>query len=370
MQNLALCLMQNHVPSPMRTLARFRTSSSRLNHAHSHTLNRPVTVAIPIACPLAHNDPCNKEHTDSEEFIQRSKASELSTKTIVSNFMETERRYIIAQQELFDEREAHICTKRKLNSQVVRLTIENSKMKKKIVKKKRDVSGQTLPGRNVFHPFDSDGYFFSDVDESVRRLYPSLPSSPTKMDIDIKSEDSSPLLPKVSLPQKALSTPTVTPASTLDSNPAFTSTRPDFNPAPTSAQRAFSAPVLLTQQRTMPEVRANTAPPSLSRNTLTARRCTSKGPSPVSYVKFLDVPYLPKEQYLEMLKENKKWSSATVSSVETFGMKTKEGNFNIKVSFKDDTQSTIAKKLLTTSITFGPDTRRCRPWYLQTRSSQ
>ncbi|KIL59757.1 hypothetical protein M378DRAFT_14611 [Amanita muscaria Koide BX008] len=197
-----------------------------------------------------------------------------------------------------------------------------------------------------------------------RKLYPSLPPSPTKMDIDIKSEISAPSTPKVSLPQRALSTSTHAPTYAH-----ILAQREASAPTPSTSQRAFSAPAQPTQQQTAPELRAHTAPPLLSRNTLTARRCTSKGPSPVSYVKFLDVPYLTKEQYLETLKESTKWSMAKVSCIETFRMKTKDGNWNIKVGFKDDAQSTIVKKLLTTSITFGSDTRRCRPWYLQTRSS-
>ncbi|KIL56394.1 hypothetical protein M378DRAFT_17111 [Amanita muscaria Koide BX008] len=221
-------------------------------------------------------------------------------------------------------------------------------MKKKVVKKKQDVSKQPPLAINMIHPFDSDGYFFSNVDESVRKLYPSLPPSPTKMDIDIKSENSA--------PSESIAPSENTFHICSCSNPR-SYTR--FHYTTHAKRRLCPHPFHIAKSVLHPRPAHTTTNIARSQSSHSPSLVITKGPSPVSYVKFLDVPYLTRERYLETLKENTKWSTAKVSCIETFGMKTKDGNWNIKVGFKDNAQSTIVKKLLTMNITFGSDTRRC-----------
>ncbi|KAM6489695.1 hypothetical protein JOM56_014866 [Amanita muscaria] len=217
-----------------------------------------------------------------------------------------------------------------------------------------------VPCASEIRPYDTDGYFFSDVEDSVKVLYPTVPSSPASIQMDIDTKD------ELIIPPSLHATPP-SPEVSLPKRDFFK--RDDNKSFQIRNNRAMSAPVNHMQQMESAPPRAQTAPPSLSRNTVTARRCMSKGPSPVSYVKFLDVPYTSQDRYMEMLKENTKWSTAKVSRIETFGMKTAQGNWNIKICFKDDAQSTLVKKLLTTSVSFDTVIRRCRPWYLQTRPS-
>ncbi|KAM6502849.1 hypothetical protein JOM56_002826 [Amanita muscaria] len=136
--------------------------------------------------------------------------------------------------------------------------------------------------------------------------------------------------------------------------------------------RARTEPLPSKLATTLP-TRAQTAPPGVSRNTLTAQRCTNKDTSPSSFVKFMDVPVtMTREHIHDCLKDNRKWSTVNISNVEIFAIKNKDSTVVnvLKIKFKDDALSTIAKKVLTTSISFGDTvSRRCRPWYLSTRSN-
>ncbi|KAM6495521.1 hypothetical protein JOM56_008227 [Amanita muscaria] len=293
------------------------------------------------------------EHTTDEENMRRCEATALTITTLTESLRKAENTCIPLRENLDRERNDHIRTKQMLNRQVISLTMENTRLKKKVVPKKRNTSKVPILGASEIRPYDTDSYFFSEVEDSVKKQYPTVPPSPTSDYINIDTKDD-PIIsssPTVSLPKRDF---------------LMHKDNKSFQIRDT---RAMSAPIENTQQREPAPPRAQTAPPSLSCNTLTARRCTSKGPSPNSYVKFLDVPYLSQERYMEMLKENTKWSTAKVSRIETFGMKTAQGNWNIKICFKDDEHSTIVKKLLTTSITFDTAIRRCRHWYLQTRPS-
>ncbi|KAM6491463.1 hypothetical protein JOM56_013032 [Amanita muscaria] len=137
--------------------------------------------------------------------------------------------------------------------------------------------------------------------------------------------------------------------------------------------RAQTEPLPTRQYTTTLPQRAQTAPPETSKNTLTARRCTNKEASPSSFVKFMDVPVtMTREHIHDCLQNNRKWSSVDISNVEIFAIKNKDSTVVnvLKIRFKDDAQSTIVKRVLTTSISFGDTiSRRCRPWYLSTRSN-
>ncbi|KIL58214.1 hypothetical protein M378DRAFT_15717 [Amanita muscaria Koide BX008] len=338
-------------------------------HASPQT-SKPAHTAIPIPCPLSHNDPCMKEHTTDEENMRQCEATALTIMTLTESLRKAEMTCIPISENLNRERDDHRCTKQLLNQQIISLTLENTQLKKKVMPKKRNTSKVPILGANEIRPYDMDGYFFSDIEDSVKVLYPTVPPSPTsnQMDIDTKEDLIIPPSPVVSLQKRDLVTPpSHSPALSLPKQDFLT--RKDNKSFQIRENQAMSAPVNHTQQCEPALPRAQTAPPLLSCNTLTARRCTSKGPTPSSYVKFLDVPYLSQERYMEMLKENTKWSMAKVSRIETFGMKTAQGNWNIKICFKDNTQLTLVKKLFTTSVTFDTVTQRCHPWYLQTRPS-
>ncbi|KAM6496622.1 hypothetical protein JOM56_007095 [Amanita muscaria] len=208
--------------------------------------------------------------------------------------------------------------------------------------------------------------------------------------------DNSPKLPLVSLPTRKRDHNTQThPLPTLStlitpSNlthplpPASTSALPLGALAPPRTVAPSSAPkVSLPRAQTEPlpsnpattplPPRAQTAPPDISRNTLAARRCMNNDASPSSFVKFMDVPVtMMREHIHDCLKDNRKWSTVDISNMEIFAIKNKDSTVVnvLKIKFKDDTQSTTAKRVLTMSISFGDTvSRRCRPWYLSTRSN-
>ncbi|KAM6489184.1 hypothetical protein JOM56_015354 [Amanita muscaria] len=155
--------------------------------------------------------------------------------------------------------------------------------------------------------------------------------------------------------------------------PSPTAAHTESQPSPKVVlPRAKSAPLPPTDnvKHTFP-TRAFSAPPELSKNTITARRCTTQGPNPSSFVKFMDVPVtLSREDITKSLKLNLRWNNVDISGMDIFAIKNKDLTVTnvLKVKFKDDIQSNTAKRLLTTSISFGDFTRRCRPWYLSTRS--
>ncbi|KAM6493761.1 hypothetical protein JOM56_010122 [Amanita muscaria] len=127
--------------------------------------------------------------------------------------------------------------------------------------------------------------------------------------------------------------------------------------------RARTEPPLPTTVKTSIPLRAQTAPPEVSRNTITARRCTNKDASPSSFVKFMDVPVtMTREHIHDCLKNNRKWSTVDISNVEIFAIKNKDLTVVnvLKIKFKDDASSTTAKKEMPTMVSFyeiqlGPD---------------
>ncbi|KAM6489352.1 hypothetical protein JOM56_015253 [Amanita muscaria] len=205
--------------------------------------------------------------------------------------------------------------------------------------------------------------------------------------------NNSPKSPSISLPKRQrdhntqthpLPTTPIAPHNTHPLPPASISAlplgaltpphRPALSSAPkVSLPRAQTEPLPQNNSTTTIPPRAQTAPPDVSRNTLTAQRCTNKDASPSSFVKFMDVPVtMTREHIHDCLQNNRKWSTVDISNVEIFAIRNKDSNVVnvLKIKFKDDAQSTTAKRLLTMSISFGDTiSRRCRPWYLSTRSN-
>ncbi|KAM6493227.1 hypothetical protein JOM56_011361 [Amanita muscaria] len=325
----------------------------QLPHAEPCTLNHfppePVTVAVTIPCPLAHNDLCTKEHVPSRP----------SSPSILPLIPPSSAKRILIDSPL--------------SKQMKRKRFKSNK-KRKI----NDINiAQTLAKRYGSEPeMDSDGFFPNPIHGYESAIDDFMNEDSNDDSIIIKREvdqfdreypfaDQSYELPHASLPAAPLS------ASQHVSPPT----------APPSAQLALPK-VSLPRAQTVPlpskpvtslPIRAQTAPPGVSRNTLTAQRCTNKDASPSSFVKFMDVPVtMTREHIHDCLKDNRKWSTVDISNVEIFAIKNKDLTVVnvLKIKFKDDAQSTTAKKVLTTSISFGETiSRRCRPWYLSTRSN-
>ncbi|KAM6495349.1 hypothetical protein JOM56_008055 [Amanita muscaria] len=331
----------------------------QLTHAEICTLNHfplePVTVAVTIPCPLAHNDLCTKEHVPTRP----------SSPSILPPIPSS------------PAKRTHIDSS------------SSKQMKRKRFKsiKKRKVNdvdtAQTLAKCYGSEPeMDSDGFFpnpiygykdaiddFMNEDANDDSLI--LDQEIRAFDRDYPFADQSYEIPHVSTP---VAPPLVSLAAPLP--PSFAT---PFPPDPTlplpkvALPRARTEPLPPKPAQTLIPLCAQTAPPEFSKNMLTACRCTNKDASPSSFVKFMDVPVtMTREHIHDCLKDNRKWSTVDISNVEIFAIKNKDSTVvNIlKIKFKDDAQSTTAKRVLTTSISFGDTiSRRCRPWYLSTRSN-
>ncbi|KAM6489843.1 hypothetical protein JOM56_014655 [Amanita muscaria] len=346
----------------------------QLSHAEPCTLNHfplePVTVAVTIPCPLAHNDLCTSEH------ILTRPSSPSPLPPIPSS---------PAKRTLIDSSSAKQMKRKRFKS--------NKKRKVTDI----DVA-QTLAKHYGLEPeMDSDGFFPNPIygykeaiDEFMRE----------------DSNDNSFLLEKeIHAIDRELQdygdfladTPTITASASIAPLPIIAPLMPSTSAAPTlippapptrppasldsalppapkvSLPRARTEPLPSNPVTTPLPQRAQTAPPDVSKNTLTARRCTNKDASPSSFVKFMDVPVtMTREHIHDCLKDNRKWSTVDISNMEIFAIKNKDSTIVnvLKIKFKDDAQSTTAKRVLTTSISFGDMiSRRCRPWYLSTRSN-
>ncbi|KAM6498786.1 hypothetical protein JOM56_006734 [Amanita muscaria] len=337
----------------------------------NHFPVEPVTVAVTIPCPLAHNDLCTKEHVNSRPSSPSPVPRQLKRK----------------------------CFKKKQKAKTTDILSDNSDM-------------DYFKGFGSEPEMDLDGFFANpNYDLSVALeefkkcggsaeelhkfclLYEELHAPGGACHIPYKRDD--PLTtPSVSLPKRNRDhntqthpLPTTKISSPTTQNPlppASTSTLPIGVLTPhcqsdpplipkVSLPRAQTEPLPPNNSTTIFPPRAQTAPPDISRNTLTAHRCTNKDASPSSFVKFMDVPVtMTREHIHDCLQNNRKWSTVDISNVEIFAIKNKDSNVVnvLKIKFKDDAQSTTAKRVLTTSISFGDTiSRRCRPWYLSTRSN-
>ncbi|KIL56324.1 hypothetical protein M378DRAFT_17185 [Amanita muscaria Koide BX008] len=134
-----------------------------------------------------------------------------------------------------------------------------------------------------------------------------------------------------------------TPLPTVSAPPAILPVPPIISLPTVSLPRAQSAPLpSSTSAKTSLPPHAHTAPPEVSKNTLTARRCTTQDASPTLFVKFMDVPTtFSREDFSRCLKDNRKWSTVDISNMEIFAMKNKDSTVTnvLKVKFKDDAHS-------------------------------
>ncbi|KAM6496909.1 hypothetical protein JOM56_007382 [Amanita muscaria] len=333
----------------------------QLSHAEPCTRNHfplePVTVAVTIPCPLAHNDLCTRDHILSRP------SSPSPLPPIPSS---------PAKRTLIDSSSTKQMKRKRFKS-----------IKKR---KTNDIdTAQTLAKRYGSEPeMDSDGFFpnpiygYKDTIDDFMNEDPNddsliLDREIREFDCEYPFADQSYEIPHGSTPAAP---PSVSLAIPL---PPSVSLATPFPPDPTpplpkvALPRARTEPLPPNPVTTPLPPRAHTAPPDVSKNTLTARRCTNKEASPSSFVKFMDVPVtMTREHIHDCLKNNKKWSTVDISNVEIFAIKNKDSTIvNIlKIKFKDDAQSSTVKKVLTMSISFGETiSRRCRPWYLSTRSN-
>ncbi|KAM6491453.1 hypothetical protein JOM56_013022 [Amanita muscaria] len=230
-------------------------------------------------------------------------------------------------------------------------------MKRKRFKstKKRKVNdintAQTLAKRFGSEPeMDSDGLFPNPIygykdaidefmnEDSIDDSF-MLDREIRAFDRDYPFADQSYETPQVSIP--AALTP-ITPAAPLPPSSLLDTT--STLPLP---KRARTEPLPSKPVQTALPSRAQTAPPEVSKNTLTARRCTNKDASPSSFVKFMDIPVtMTREHIHDCLKDNRKWSTVDISNVEIFAIKNKDSTVVnvLKIKFKDDALSTTAKK--------------------------
>ncbi|KAM6491474.1 hypothetical protein JOM56_013043 [Amanita muscaria] len=305
--------------------------------ALNHFPVEPVTVAVTIPCPLAHNDLCTKEHVNSQPSSPSLAPRQLKRKRF----------------------------KKKQKANTTDNISDNNDM-------------------DYFNDFgsepeiDLDGFFANpNYDLSValeefkncggsaeelhrfRLLYEELHSVGGACHIPYRLDDP-PNTPSVSLPTRSRDhnmethplpvtqthplpvIVTQTHTSSLPTSdplpPASTSalpigalapTRPSYLPhvPKVSLPRAQTEPLPQNSSTTMIPPRAQTAPPDVSRNTLTAQRCTNKDASPSSFVKFMDVPVtMTREHIHDCLQNNRKWSTVNISNVEIFAIKNKDSN--------------------------------------------
>ncbi|KAM6494760.1 hypothetical protein JOM56_009383 [Amanita muscaria] len=334
----------NHAPFHTPNHAKFCISTLVFSHmlslARSHTTNaetctlnhfplEPVTVAVTIPCPLAHNDLCSRDHVltrpSSPPILPHAPSSPVKRNLIDSS--------------------------------------SSKQMKRKRFKstKKRKVNNidtaQILAKRFGSEPeMDSDGFFPNPIygykdaidefmnEDSVDDSF-MLDRDIRAFDRDYPFADQSYETPQVSIPA-ALTLITHAAPLPLSSLLTTTSTLP-LPKKDLHLPRAQTEPLPSKPVQTALPARAQTAPPEVSKNTLTARRCTNKDASPSSFVKFMDVPVtMTREHIHDCLKDNRKWSTVDISNVEIFAIKNKDSTVVnvLKIKFKDDALSTTAKK--------------------------
>ncbi|KAM6492548.1 hypothetical protein JOM56_012272 [Amanita muscaria] len=360
----------------------------QLTHAEKCTLNHfplePERVAIPIPCPLAHNDLCKREHISHSptltpmDVVPTDTALPLiaSLPTASPTLPDDQIKRKQLKRKQFKQRKLIKKMTRYHENEVLDRSHNNSDyeldsdgfcrdplakqdfahMKREFDKEDDEKYEDTL---RAFMDIAEDSDFLADKPPPQNSpkfvVYPSTKKTPARQESSIPPAAS----PSASLSLSLIPPTTTSPIASLPV-PKVVLPRSTSAPPPSTDNVKHSLPT-----------RAHTAPPEVSRNTLTARRCTTQGPNPSSFVKFLDVPVtLSREDITKSLKENNRWIMVDISNMEIFAMKNNDASItnDLKIKVKDDEQSNTVKKLLTTSISFGHLTRRCRPWYLSTRS--
>ncbi|KAM6489538.1 hypothetical protein JOM56_015034 [Amanita muscaria] len=353
-----------------------------LQHAAPCVLNHfpvePEKVAIPIPCPLAHNDLCTREHiSNSPTPIPMEVVPTDTAPPLVASLPDIDPCYL---PDTVDP-PAIVSTKKQLKR-------KRFKHRKTIDKLTRVHENDVLcrSQNNSDYEMDSDGYcrdplykqelanikreFYKDDDDNFVDTMRNLMNLADESDFlaDKKPSKNGPGFiiypsPSVSLPHptaphatqdthSSLPAPHDThplPPASISALPLGTLVPPRSYPltpslAPkVSLPRAHTEPPQKSASIPLPQ-RAQTAPPDISRNTLTARCCTNKEASPSSFVKFMDVPVtMTREHIHDCLQNNRKWSTVDISNVEIFAIKNKDSTVVnvLKIKFKDDAQSTI-----------------------------
>ncbi|KIL54436.1 hypothetical protein M378DRAFT_18884 [Amanita muscaria Koide BX008] len=344
----------------------------------NHFPTEPVTVAVTVPCPIAHNDPCTREHLPTPRPSSPKKAPLSLPLPLAPPAPNTSSIDKVNKRKRFKNKNK----KRKLSDRDIHT----------IIAQEREDDVNTMIARYGSEPeMDSDG-FYANLNYGLRDAlnehlelmqYDDPASFAPHLENMVNKRNAARIARGACISCGYTLSRCKCPASIVPSHV----TSPVASPAPSPVFSLPSLPlprVALPRARTEPlppsksdktsiPSRAQTAPPELSRNTLTARRCTTKDASPSSFVKFMDVPVtMTREHIHDCLKDNRKWSTVDISNVEIFAIKHKDSTtVNVlKIKFKDDAQSSTAKQVLTTSISFGDSiSRRCRPWYLSTRSN-
>ncbi|KAM6488878.1 hypothetical protein JOM56_015677 [Amanita muscaria] len=351
----------------------------------NHFPLEPERIAIPIPCPLAHNDLCTKEHVNSRPSSP-SPAKEHVTIPIASPLPDAPKMPTVSNRQ---HKRKRFKTK-KINDKLIRMhkndvlcrSQNNSDyemdsdgfcrdplnrrdfthIKRELYEEDDENFVDTM--RNLMN-IASDSDFLADKKPSQNGpgfiIYPSTSVSiPKRMILS-----SAPTEPQQTHPLPFASYTSDMPYETHPLPPASTSALPlgalapppSRPPTPVAPKvsiplpRAQTEPLPTQQYTTTLPQRAQTAPPEISKNTITARRCTNKDASPSSFVKFMDIPVtMTREHIHDCLQNNRKWSSVNISNVEIFAIKNKDSTVVnvLKVKFKDDAQSTTVKRVLTT----------------------
>ncbi|KAM6495077.1 hypothetical protein JOM56_009700 [Amanita muscaria] len=312
--------------------------------ALNHFPVEPVTVAVTIPCPLAHSDLCTKEHVPTRSSSPSPAPRQLKRK-----------RFKIKQQKVKAE------------------DFSNNKFFDGLGSEPEiDLDGLFAnPNYNLSVALEEFKNCGGSADElhRFRLLHEDLHSVGGACHIP-HHLDNSPKSPSVSLPTRkrdhntqmhplpTLST-LITPSNLTHPLPPTSTSALPRPVAPSSAPRvslprARTEPLPSNPGTTPLPPRAQTALPDISRNMLTACRCTNNDASPSSFVKFMDVPVtMTREHIHDCLKDNRKWSTVDISNMEIFVIKNKDSTVVnvLKIKFKDDAQSTTAKRVLTMNPT-------------------
>ncbi|KAM6499336.1 hypothetical protein JOM56_004844 [Amanita muscaria] len=312
----------------------------------NHFPVEPVTVAVTIPCPLAHNDVCTKEHCTSSptptSLDLSKKRKRFKHKKTIGKLTRAHENDVLCRSQNnsdYDMDSDGFCrdplTKQYLNRAKKEFYEEDDKNFVDTMRNfmnladDSDFLADKKPSKN------GPGFFIVPVESQPppTRISPlPLPSLTTPLPPP-KTSAASNIVPSAST--SALPLETRVPPLSRPQTPSLT--------PKVSLPRAQTEPLPPKRDTTTLPQRAQTAPPNISRNTITARRCTNNEASPSSFVKFMDIPVtMTREHINDCLKDNRKWSAVDISNMEIFAIKNKDLTVVnvLKIKFKDDIQST------------------------------
>ncbi|KIL57655.1 hypothetical protein M378DRAFT_16118 [Amanita muscaria Koide BX008] len=347
----------------------------------NHFPTEPVTVAVMVPCPIAHNDPCTREHIPTPRPSLPKKTPSSLPLPLAPPAPNTSSIDKVNKRKRFKNKNK----KRKLSDCDIHT----------IIAQEREDDINAMIARYGSEPeMDSDGFYanpnyglrdalnncFKDDDEisvdttildrQMREIdlelmqYPDPTSFAPHLEDMVNKRNAARIARGVCIycgrgptccKCSASSTPSHVASPSAPPAPLPIAPLPSLPLPKVALPRARTEPLPSKPDKTSFSSRAQTAPPELSRNTLTARRCTTKDASPSSFVKFMDFPVtMTREHIHDCLKDNRKWSTVDISNVEIFAIKNKDSTtVNVlKIKFKDDAQSSTAKRVLTTMHAF------------------